>query len=155
VSATGEDVLAVEYLYAIQAAHHEGDDSRFYVPTRVVTFRITKKTARRIYYVRSERGHRRADGTVPRLDVGFVDRRRIEEDGEVWRKSAGWWETDARLYLRPPVLEEYAPAPDLAVLKAAMRAAHPDMGGSHEAFLEAHERYERARVNAARAEAQR
>lgn len=140
-----EDLEAVEYLYAIEAEHHEGDDNRFYVPTRVITFRITRKTPKRIYYLRYERRGRD--------DVGYVDRQQIEADGEVFRKSAGWWEPDARLYLKPPILEVYAPAPDLAALKAAMRAAHPDMGGSHEEFLEAHERYERARVNAGRAEA--
>ena len=145
-----DDVLAVEYLYAIEAEHHQGDDNRFYVPTRVITFRITRKTPKRIYYVRSERGHRRPDGSVPHVDIGFVDRQRLEADGELFRKSAGWWERDARLYLEPPVLDAYAPAPDLAALKAAMRAAQPDVGGSHEAFLEAHERYERARVNASR-----
>ncbi|GAA3590684.1 hypothetical protein [Streptomyces osmaniensis] len=137
-----EDLEAVEYLYAIEADHYEGDDSRFYVPKRVITFRITKKTAKRIYYLRHER--------LGRHDIGYIDRQQIEAEGELFRKSAGWWEADARLYLKPPVLEVYAPAPDLAALKAAMRAAHPDMGGSHEAFLEAHERYERARVNASR-----
>lgn len=136
----GGDVLAVEYLYAIEAEHYEGDDSRFHVPARVITFRITRKTPKRIYYLRHEQ----------RGQVGYVDRQQIEAEGELFRKSAGWWERDARLYLRPPVLKVYAPAPDLGELKAAMRAAHPDMGGSQQAFLEAHERYERARVNAAR-----
>jgi hypothetical protein len=144
MTAQGEDLLAVEYLYGIEAEHWEGDDSRFYVPSRIVTFRITKKTAKRIYYVRAERG--------PAEPIGFVDREAIETHGEVYRKSAGWWEKDAHLYLKPPVLETYAPAPSLTELKAAMRAAHPDMGGSHEAFLEAHERYERARINAPREE---
>lgn len=137
-----EDLEKVEYLYAIEAEHYEGDDNHFYVPKRVITFRITKKTAKRIYYLRRER--------FGRMEVGYVDRQRIEADGELFRKSAGWWELDARLYLEPPVLETYAPAPDLVALKAAMRAAHPDLGGSNEAFLEAHERYEQARVNAAR-----
>jgi hypothetical protein len=141
MSTQGEDILAVEYLYAIEAEHHEGDDNRFHVPKRVITFRVTKKTARRIYYLRSER--------LGRMDIGYVDRQQIEAEGELFRKSAGWWERDARLYLEPPVLQTYAPAPDLAELKAAMRAAHPDVGGSNEAFREAHERYERARVNAA------
>jgi hypothetical protein len=140
MSAQVGDLLAVEYLYAIQAEHHQGDDNRFYVPKKVITFRVTRKTPKRIYYVRSEH----------RGDIGYIDRQQIEAVGEIWRKSAGWWEPDARLYLQPPVLDVYAPAPDLAELKAAMRTAHLDMGGSQEAFLEAHERYERARVNAAR-----
>lgn len=147
----GETLLAVEYLYAIEAAHFDGDDSRFYVPNRVVTYRITKKTPKRIYYIRRQSGHQRADGTFPRTEIGYVNRQQIETDGEIYNKAAGWWSPDFHLYLEPPALEQYAPAPpDLAELKAAMRAAHPDMGGTHEAFLEAHERYERARVNAAR-----
>ncbi|KPC75264.1 hypothetical protein ADL27_50050, partial [Streptomyces sp. NRRL F-6602] len=76
--------------------------------------------------------------------------------GEIHNKAAGWWSPDFHLYLEPPSLEVYAPAPpNLAELKAAMRAAHPDMGGSHEAFLAAHQAYEQARVNAQRTEAQR
>ncbi|MFE9812446.1 hypothetical protein [Streptomyces sp. NPDC005548] len=139
-AAPGEDLLKVEYLYAIEAEHYQGDDNRLYVPKRVITFRIVRKTPKRIYYLRHERRGR--------SDVGYIDRLQIEADGELFRKSAGWWEVDARLYLEAPELEEYAPAPDLDALKAAMRTAHPDVGGSHEAFLEAHERYERARVNA-------
>lgn len=138
----GEDLLKVEYLYAIQPEHYQGDDNRLYVPKQVITFRIIRKTSKRIYYLRHERRGR--------TDVGYIDRQKIEADGELFRKSAGWWELDARLYLEAPELEEYAPTPDLAALKAALRAAHPDAGGSHEAFLEAHERYERARVNASR-----
>lgn len=142
------DVLVVEYLYAIQAEHFEGDDSRFHVPNQVITFRVTKKTQKRIYYIRRHDGHRRPDGTYPRTVIGFIDRQEIESAGEVYRRSAGWWEPDFHLYLKPPALEVYAPALDLAALKAAVRAAHPDMGGSHEAFLEAHEKYDRAKANA-------
>jgi hypothetical protein len=118
----------VEFLYGIDSS--VSDDSRFYEPPRVVRFRITKKTPRRIYY---EAGYL----------VRFVDRRRLEADGEVHRKSAGWWERDATVYLQPPVLEQ-ATAPDLGVLKAAMAAAHPDRGGTHEAFIAARRRYEQA-----------
>lgn len=153
MTAPGEDLLAVEYLYAIEAAHDEGDDSRFHVPTRVVTYRITKKTPKRIYYIRRQSGHQRPDGSFPRTTIGFVNRQKIESEGEVYNRSLGWWSPDFHLYLNPPVLEAYSEAvPDLAELKAAMRAAHPDVGGSHEAFLEAHERYEQARVNARAAE---
>lgn len=137
----GDDLLKVEYLYAIQAEHYQGDDNRFYVPKQVITFRITKKTPKRIYYVSSEDWEKRRR-------TGYVDRQRIEAEGEVYSRSLHWSAPDFHLYLEAPELEEYAPAPDLAELKAVMRAAHPDVGGSHEAFLEAHERYERARVNA-------
>jgi hypothetical protein len=142
-AAAGEDLLKVEYLYAIQAEHWSGDDSRFHVPKQVITFRIIKKTPKRIYYIASE-------GWEPRRRTGYVDRQRIEAEGEVYSRSLHWSAPDFHLYLEAPELEEYAPAPDLAQLKAAMRAAHPDVGGSDEAFREAHERYERARVNASR-----
>ncbi|WP_331760699.1 hypothetical protein OH810_31670 (plasmid) [Streptomyces albidoflavus] len=156
MSAQGEDLLAVEYLYAIESAHWQGDDSRFYVPNRVVAYRITKKTPKRIYYIRRQSGHQRADGTFPRTEIGYVNRQQIEAEGEIFNKAAGWWAPDSHLYLTPPSLEVYAPAPpNLAELKAAMRAAHPDMGGSHEEFLAAHQAYEQARVNVQRLEAQR
>ncbi|MEU7338680.1 hypothetical protein [Streptomyces sp. NPDC007074] len=142
-SAPSENLVAVEYLYAIQSEHWQGDDSRFHVPKQVITFRITKKTPKRIYYIASE-------DWEPRRRTGYVDRQRIEAEGEVYSRSLHWSAPDFHLYLEAPELEEYAPAPDLAALKAAMRAAHPDVGGTHEAFLEAHERYERARVNASR-----
>jgi hypothetical protein len=137
VSAGGGEILATEYLYAIEAGHFDGDDSRFYVPQRVVSFPITKKTPKRIYYVAS------ADWEL-RPRIGFVDRQRIEADGEVYSRNRHWSAPDFHLYLNPPALDE--PGPALAELKAAMRAAHPDMGGTHEDFLRAHEQYEKARA---------
>lgn len=125
------DIAPVEFLYGIEAGHEEGND---WVPTRVVTFRVTKKTARRIYYVARDWG---------RPETRFVDRQRIEADGEIWRRSAQWWEPDIHLYLNPPVIEQ-ATKPDLAELKAAMAAAHPDRGGSDAEFIAARQRYERA-----------
>lgn len=139
-----DDVTAAEYLYGIKAEHYDGNDD--HVPTRVVSFRITKKTPKRIYYVRRERGSR--------TEIGYVDRQKIEADGEIYNKAAGgWWAPDLHLYLNPPEIQKAGPG--LAELKAAMRAAHPDMGGSHEGFLEAHQRYEKARAAAQRAENQR
>lgn len=140
MTADGGEVLATEYLYGISSPRFDGDDSRYYVPAEVVRFRITKKTPKRIYYIVSaswELGPR----------IGFVDRQRIEVDGEIYNRSRSWSDSDFHLYLRPPTSESTEPeSPDLAELKAAMRAAHPDMGGSHEDFLRAHERYEAARV---------
>jgi hypothetical protein len=126
----------VEYLYAVAAAHR--DDDNDWIPARVVSFRITRKTPKRIYYVRSER--RPGD-----TEIGYVDRQKLEADGEVVNRSVGWWAPDFRLHAAPPELEpERATAPDVKALKAAMAAAHPDRGGTDAAFIAARERYERA-----------
>lgn len=126
----------VEYLYAVVAAHYDGNDD--WVPAAVAAFRITRRTAKRVYYVRREHG----DDVV----IGCVDRLALERDGEVYSRGAGgWWAPDFHLFAAPPVLEPARPEPpDVRGLKAAMRAAHPDMGGSDEAFIAARERYERA-----------
>lgn len=128
------ELAAVEYLYAIEAEGYDGNDD--WHPARVVQFQITKKTPKRIYY-------RTRDGRPER----FVDRLALERDGQVVRRSAGWWEPDLRVYLKPPVIEQ-AKKPTVAELKAAMAAAHPDRGGSDEAFIAARGRYETARRTA-------
>ncbi|MDX3026738.1 hypothetical protein [Streptomyces scabiei] len=126
----------VEYLYGIDSS--VADDSRFYEPPRVVQFRITKKTPKRIYYVRRER--------IPGdIEIGYVNRQQIEADGEIYNHGAGgWWAPDFHLYLNPPELEQPA-TPDLATLRAEMAHAHPGRGGTDEAFIAARQRYERAR----------
>ena len=129
---------AVEYLYGIDGSM--SDDSRFYEPPRIVRFRITKKTPKRIYYVASADWEQR-----PR--IGFVDRQRIEADGEIYLRNRHWSAPDFHLYLAQPVIEESA-KPGLAALKAAMAAAHPDRGGSDAEFVAARQRYERARQRA-------
>jgi hypothetical protein len=126
------DVAPVEFLYGIEAEHGSGPN---WVPTRVVKFRVTKKTARRIYYLPREW----------RDEQRFVDRLTLERDGQVTRKSGGWWESDLTVYLDPPVIEQ-TQSPDLIELKAAMAAAHPDRGGTDEAFIAARQRYDRART---------
>jgi hypothetical protein len=126
------DVAPVEFLYGIEAEHGSGPD---WVPMRVVKFRVTKKTARRIYYLPHEW----------RDEQRFVDRLTLERDGQVTRKSGGWWESDLTVYLDPPVIEQ-TQSPDLVELKAAMAAAHPDRGGTDEAFIAARQRYDRART---------
>ncbi|AVH58408.1 MULTISPECIES: hypothetical protein [Streptomyces] len=127
----------VEFLYGINSS--VSDDSRFYEPPRVVQFRITKKTPKRIYYVRRER--------IPGdIEIGYVNRQQIEADGEIYNHGAGgWWAPDFHLYLTPPALTQ-AQKPSLAELKSAMAAAHPDRGGTDEAFIAARARYERART---------
>ncbi|MFC9287254.1 hypothetical protein [Streptomyces sp. NPDC057052] len=127
----------VEYLYGVDSS--VADDARFYEPPRVVKFRITKKTPKRIYYVRRERG----PGDI---ETGYVNRQQIEAAGEIYNHGAGgWWAPDFHLYLNPPDLQQHT-KPDLAELKSAMAAAHPDRGGTEEAFIAARQRYERARA---------
>ncbi|WP_330173045.1 hypothetical protein OG875_05200 [Streptomyces sp. NBC_01498] len=121
----------IEFLYGVDSSVN--DDSRFYEPPRVVQFRITRKTARRIYYLRRAGWPER-----------YVDRQTIERDGEIRRRSAGWWEPDGTLYLTSPELPDYTSRPDIGELKAAMAAAHPDRGGTDAAFIAARTRFERA-----------
>ncbi|MEU3499497.1 hypothetical protein ABZ726_01585 [Streptomyces hundungensis] len=110
-----------------------------YVTTELMTFPVLRATARRLYYARSYD----PDGTI--RETGFIDRAVLERDGEVRRRSAGWWEPDAILYRDPPPLPGAAPAPaDLGALKAAMAAAHPDRGGTDAAFVTARTAYEQA-----------
>lgn len=130
------DLATAEFLYGIDST--VSDDDRFYQDPHVVRFRITKKTPKRIYYIPENWGR-----PVQR----FVDRVTLERDGEVRRRSAGWWEPDATVYLSPPELEQPA-KPDLATLRAEMAAAHPDRGGTDAEFIAARQRYERARMAA-------
>lgn len=125
----------VEYLFGVDSS--VADDDRFYEPPRVVQFRITKKTAKRIYYVASE-------DWEARRRTGFVNRQRIEADGEVYQRGRHWSAPDFHLYLKPPELQQHA-KPDLAALRTAMAAAHPDRGGSNEAFIAARTRYQKAK----------
>lgn len=136
-SETDELPTRIEYLYGIEAGHEELND---WIPTRIIRFRVIKKTARRIYY----NAHR-----PERLQAHarFVDRAALERDGEVRRSSAGWWEPDGTVYLQPPVLEEPV-RPSLSELKTRMAAAHPDRGGDQAAFIAAHTLYERAKAKA-------
>lgn len=127
-------VVPVEFLYAIEAGHFDSNDE--WVAARVVSLRITKKTLKRIYYVSRDWG--------PRPPIRCVDRQQIETDGEIRPRSRQWFEPDVHLYLAPPAIDKTA-KPDLAQLKAAMAAAHPDRGGTVAEFIAARDRYERAR----------
>lgn len=135
----GSGAAAVEYLYGLVGGGFDGSDE--WVGPRVVQFRITKRTARRVYYVRRE-------GRSGDPEVGFVDRQVLESAGEVVRGGGGWWSNDYRLYAQPPVIEAAPKPASVAELKAAMHAAHPDRGGSHEDFIAARARYERATAKA-------
>lgn len=128
----------VEFLYGIQPARYDVNDD--WQHAHVVAFPVRKKTPRRIYYDARQ-------AWEPQERLRFVDRHRLETDGEVTRRGGQWWEPDLTLYTQPP--QVWPPVElDLAALKAEMAAAHPDRGGTDEAFIAARQRYERARTTA-------
>lgn len=135
-----DDTRIVEYLYGTY--YYVSDDNRFPDRHGVTEFPITKKTAKRIYYLRE-----RDAGT------GFVDRQVLERDGTVLNRGRMAHEDDFRLYATREAAQAVFAAPepepvDLGALRRAAVDAHPDRGGSNEAFREAHARYERAKRRA-------
>src|SRR5215470_3830986 len=94
-----EKPVPIEFLYGIQAGRYDGNDD--WKPAHTVRFRITKKTTKRIYYV--------ARDWAIRPEIRFVDRQRIEADGEIYQRSRHWSEPDKHLYLADPVVEQAAP----------------------------------------------
>ncbi|MCX5407472.1 hypothetical protein OHA37_26865 [Streptomyces sp. NBC_00335] len=117
---------AVEFLYELWDANWDDGPLGNY---RILRHRITKKTARRIYFVRC--GDRPA----------FVDRQRMEAAGEIFYRPIA-----RTLYLAEPTLPRQPKPASLPELKAAMADAHPDRGGTNSAFIAARQRYERART---------
>lgn len=89
---------------------------------------ITKKTAKRIYF------------TYLNGRPGFVDRQKIEAAGEIHHGYSR-----RRLHLTPPEIPSRPQRPSLAELRKAMADAHPDRGGTNEAFIAARRRYEEAK----------
>jgi hypothetical protein len=126
--------VPVEFLYGVQPGGYDGNDD--WQASKVVAFRIMKKTARRIYYdANLLNGHH--------AQVRYIDRQALEACGEATRKSGAWWEPDLTVYAQPP--QTWPPVErDLAALKATMHASHPDRGGTDEAFIAARSRYEQA-----------
>lgn len=92
---------------------------------------ITQKTAKRIYFTFRHR-------------TAFVDRQRIEADGEIFYRPAA-----RTLYLTEPDIPHQPKPPSLPELRKAMADAHPDRGGTDAAFIAARQRYERARAQEA------
>ena len=173
-----------EYIYG---GRWGGDLSRSYL----LRFRVTKRTAKRIYYQRpgeridqhgnpyAEAQFGTGDSDLPRKEasLGSIDRWEFTVRGRVINISRGSgerrmyakladlitrgktrrWEDSAEEWvsrvLRGKVLQD-DPAmvairtrtvSDLAALKAAMVAAHPDKGGSAAAFIKARANYVAAR----------
>ncbi|MFJ2737666.1 hypothetical protein [Streptomyces sp. NPDC087317] len=135
-------------LYAIEPGYYD-HGARRWVHSRLVRLPIVKKTARRIFFLRSsEPGE---------FEQGYIDRQMFEAQGWVWSSRY------STIYAEPPEVPADKPfipptfdtpsyraatAPSLDEvkrLKAAMAAAHPDRGGSDTEFIAAHRRYVEAR----------
>lgn len=129
------ELASTEYLYELWDANW--DDGAF-GNYQILRHEITKKTPKRIYF------------TYGNGRTGFVDRQKIETDGEVYH---GY--TLRRLHLAPPEIPHQPKRASLAELKQAMAEAHPDRGGTNEAFIAARTRYEQARARTARTEGER
>lgn len=116
---------AVEYLYELWDANWDDGPLGNH---QILAHPITKKTAKRIYF------------TYLNGRPGFVDRRQIEADGEVYH---GY--TRRRLHLTPPEIPSRPKPPTLPELRKAMADAHPDRGGTDAEFIKARQRYEAAK----------
>lgn len=136
---------------------------------RVIPFRITRKTPKRIYYIRTEAGRSGEDpetGYISRAEFE-ADTRQPPEHGWTRGEAAGEIRTsrhgdhDYHLFATQAAAEDYlfraererqrqqeAREPELKQLRMAMADAHPDRGGTSEAFIAARERYKRAAASA-------
>ncbi len=124
-----------EFLYELWDANWDDGPLGNY---QILRHEITKKTAKRIYFTYCT-GH-----------PGFVDRQRIEADGEIFHAAAM-----RLLYLASPEIPQRQKPQSLGELRKAMADAHPDRGGTGEAFIAARARYEKARDKATRTEDER
>jgi hypothetical protein len=158
-----KDSNRVEYLYG----HSFGGED---TPGHPVRFRITRRTKKRIFYIRPGEDIDRHGVPIDYSQCGiqilgpseekvaFVDRQKLEADGHVYSRSRGWWCDDFHLHISLEHLlasiyryrDQQNKPEDLLQLKAEMAAAHPDRGGSSAAFIEARERYIAARIRSER-----
>ncbi|WP_155054569.1 hypothetical protein [Streptomyces blattellae] len=114
-----------EYLYELWDANWDDGPLGNY---QILAHPITKKTKKRIYF------------TYLNGRSGFVDRQKIETDGGIYH---GY--TRRHLHLEAPEIPTRPKLPSLPKLRKAMADAHPDRGGTNEAFIAARRRYEHAR----------
>jgi hypothetical protein len=163
----------VEYLYAAYSPAWV-DDMTGKRDERVIAYQITKKTAKRIYYIRRP-------GTPEWNDpplIGYISRQEFEADSRCPgdrpdRCEHGYWsdhgdgpgeiltnhyhDHDYHLFATREAAEDYLfrwereqerkrqeAGPELRRLRMAMADAHPDRGGTNEEFIVAREAYQRA-----------
>ena len=150
-----KDSRVVEYLYSWGSHISDFDSS---CERWIERYQIVKRTKRRVYYVR-EGEHIDQHGELLDIirrgyddEIGFVDRQKLEADGSVTNRGRHWSAADYHLFasLQTVLVDQRrgdrsAVQPDLAALKGAMAAAHPDKGGSSAAVIEARQRYTAAR----------
>ena len=125
-----DEPTPAEYLYELWDANWDDGPLGNW---QILEHPITKKTSKRIYFTFGNRGRR----------SGFVDRQRIEAEGELFYRPAG-----RTLYLTEPDIPHRPKPPSLPELRKAMADAHPDRGGTGEAFIAARERYDAAKRRA-------
>lgn len=114
-----------EFLYELWDANWDDGPLGNY---QILRHEITRKTPKRIYFTRG--------GSRP----AFVDRQQIEADGQIFYRPIA-----RTLYLAPPEIPSRPKPPSLPELRKAMADAHPDRGGTDEAFIAARQRYEAAK----------
>lgn len=149
-----------EYLFSYYTHTSDYDCS---TSRHFIRFQIVKKTAKRIYYLDTAEEVDELSGEPVREDYGgirsldyarngFVDRQKLETDGEVRNRGRHWSSDDYHLYASLQIVRErFSPRDaeeDIAALKAAMADAHPDRDGSSEQFIAARQRYVDARRRA-------
>ncbi|MGW6222258.1 hypothetical protein ACWF8U_20510 [Streptomyces olivaceus] len=121
------DLAPTEYLYELRDVNWDDGPLGNY---QLYAHPITRKTARRIYFTYLNQSR-----------TSFVDRQKIEADGEVYH---GY--TLRRLHLAPPEIPDRPKRASLPELKQQMADAHPDRGGTDEAFIAARQRYKTAKA---------
>lgn len=133
-------------LFAIAFGYYD-HGARRWVHSKIVQLPVVKVTAKRIYFLRSSE--------PDEFETGYLDRQTFETRGWVYSSRHN------KIYATPPKVPDdkpFIPRPprpeyprttvtvaELKQLKAEMRAAHPDLGGSDAEFIRARERYVRAR----------
>jgi len=137
------DISPTDFIYGAFVSSWVDDETGDHA-RRVYPFRVIKRTPKFIYYEGPYERRRR------------IDREAFERDGSIATRH--YWEHDHYLFAKfEDAEQDIAPAepntPDIRHLRREMAAAHPDAGGSNEAFIAARERYERARAQADRTSA--
>lgn len=123
------ETVKAEYLY--RRIQYEDNDG--FLREAVIAHWVVKKTPHRVYYILYGPPGR------PHPAIGFVDRQELEAKGRVWISRR-----DHYLYAETPEFAESWRKPNLSELKAQVAAAHPDRGGTTEAFMAARRRYQNA-----------
>jgi hypothetical protein len=125
-------------------AHHDAED-QFYAACREIEHRIghavyevigRRSVEERQYAHRAERARKNVRQNEKRRAERAAIREAKLATGQRWNQQ---WAARRKA-------EAERPAKELAALKTAMAAAHPDRGGTNEAFIAARKRYVAAKA---------